>query len=56
MAPDISATRESANTHMRLWEDAGLIAYRHGYITVLDLVRLTEIAESEEDDAAADPA
>jgi len=54
LAKMVGATRESANKHMRLWEDAGLIAYRQGYITVLDLARLAEIAKSEEDDAATD--
>jgi hypothetical protein len=44
------------NKQMRLWEDTGLIAYDQGRITVLDLARLAEIAESEEDEAAPDQA
>jgi CRP-like cAMP-binding protein len=56
LANMVGATRESVNKQMRLWEDAGLIAYDQGRITVLDLARLAEIAESEEDEAGQDRA
>jgi CRP-like cAMP-binding protein len=56
LANIVGATRESVNKQMRLWEDTGLIAYDQGRITVLDLARLAEIAESEEDEAAPDQA
>jgi CRP-like cAMP-binding protein len=54
LASMVGATRESVNKQMRLWEDAGLIAYQHGRITVLDQARLSEIAGSEEDQAISD--
>ncbi len=38
-----------------MWEDAGLITYQHGYITILNLARLSEIAESDEVEVIANP-
>jgi CRP-like cAMP-binding protein len=55
LANMVGATRESVNKQMRLWEDAGLITYQHGHITVLNLARLSEIAESDEVEVIADP-
>ncbi len=48
LANMVGATRESINKQTRTWEAAGLITYQHGHITVLNLARLSEIAESEE--------
>ena len=50
LANMVGATRESVNKQMRLWEDEGLITYQDGHITILNLARLSEIAESDEVD------
>jgi CRP-like cAMP-binding protein len=48
LANMVGASRESVNKQMRTWADAGLITSQHGHITVLNLARLAELAESDE--------
>jgi CRP/FNR family cyclic AMP-dependent transcriptional regulator len=42
------ATRESINKLMRQWERGGIVAYKEGHISILDLRELSRIAESNE--------
>lgn len=41
----IGATRESANKHIRLWEQQGLVSQRSGYLVIHDLEALREVGE-----------
>lgn len=36
----VNATRESANKHIKAWEDEGLVSQDHGHLVIRDLQRL----------------
>jgi CRP/FNR family transcriptional regulator, cyclic AMP receptor protein len=36
----VNATRESANKHIKAWEDEGLVAQENGHIVIRDLAAL----------------
>jgi CRP-like cAMP-binding protein len=38
----VNATRESANKHIKAWEDEGLVSQDHGHIVIRDLIRLRD--------------
>ena len=42
-------TRESINRQIRQWEDDGLVALRKGYLIVIDIFRLEQIADQRRD-------
>ena len=42
----ISASRESVNKQMRGWEEEGMIKFENGYVTITQLDKLEDLAES----------
>ena len=51
----VGASRESANKHLRAWEQLGIISQQSGYLTVHDLPRLRAIASMGHDGTALAP-